>query len=360
MRWTKEEDEVITNFIHNKEDKTFKDLHEVLSYRTLDSIKMRCRYIKLKNEASHNSSLWTEEKINILINNFESKTIFELCELLGMKYSTVHFKLKIMGLKPKAILKTYTEDDDTYIKQNYKKIKTADIAKKLGVSSDAIIQRAAKLGLNTSNTKNYSQEDKQFLIDNYSKIPLSEICDKLGRTAHSIRSMAYKYNLKPYSKIKYENNIKFILDNYTNMTDSEIANHLSLSIDAVENIRKTNGIYKDPVLINGMSSIERFVKSVLDDNNIEYLYSPSLNNFRPDFLINGNKVIEVNGDYWHCNPYIYSNGPEDDIQEKHVLRDYCKKCYYLSNDIQFIEIWELDIDKDPEIVIEKIKAFCRS
>ena len=359
-KWSKSEDDIVIDFIKNTNNRTFKDLHELLSYRTIDSIKARYRQHKRNMSGGHITKFWTEDKLNILLENYANKNIYELSEILDIKYSTIYAKLKDMNLVPKYILKSYTEEDDLFIKENYKRIKTYDIAFKLKVSPDAIIQRATKLGLNTSKSRNYTDDEKIFIIENYSKIPIAEISKITGRSYPSLNKFARKNNLVSYSKIMYENNVKFILDNCESMTDSEISKKISVSIDTVENIRKSHGIYKSPALVNGVSSIERFVKNILDELSIKYIYCAEFGDFRPDFLLEDGKIIEVNGDYWHCNPCIYGNGPEDEIQIKHVIRDYSKKCYYLSNNINYIEIWEYDINHNPDLVIEKIKTFCRS
>lgn len=41
---------------------------------------------------------------------------------------------------------------------------------------------------------------------------------------------------------------------------------------------------------------------------------------------------------------------------KHVLRDYYKKCYYLSQGYYILELWEHDINHNPKGVIENITA----
>lgn len=65
---------------------------------------------------------------------------------------------------------------------------------------------------------------------------------------------------------------------------------------------------------------------------------------------------EVQGDYFHCNPYIYEDGPKDEVQIKHIIRDYYKKCYFLSKGYKIIEIWELEINQNLENVKNKIKS----
>lgn len=112
--------------------------------------------------------------------------------------------------------------------------------------------------------------------------------------------------------------------------------------------------------MSGPTYIEQFVMDILDECKIDYIYNKNLGPYKPDFqIINTNIIIEVQGDYYHCNPLVYGDGPKDEIQIKHVLRDYYKKCYFLSRGYKIIEIWELDINKNPDKVkniIEQMSA----
>ena len=66
-------------------------------------------------------------------------------------------------------------------------------------------------------------------------------------------------------------------------------------------------------------------------------------------------IIEVQGDYFHCNPKLYPKGPKNENQIKYVIRDYYKKCFYLGNDYVLIEIWEDDIRNNFDKVIKQIE-----
>ena len=44
------------------------------------------------------------------------------------------------------------------------------------------------------------------------------------------------------------------------------------------------------------------------------------------------------------------------IQIKHIIHDYYKKCFYLSNGYKYLEIWENEINQNPKKVKEKIKS----
>ena len=66
------------------------------------------------------------------------------------------------------------------------------IADKLGRSIDSIRIKVRKLNLPKLN-KTWSEEDLQFLRDNYGKIPTKDIANKLGR---SISSIHYKTGMR--------------------------------------------------------------------------------------------------------------------------------------------------------------------
>lgn len=56
-----------------------------------------------------------------------------------------------------------------------------------------------------------------------------------------------------------------------------------------------------------------------------------------------NILIEVHGDYWHCNPKVYKSGAINEMQKLHQRRDFAKKAYATRMGYYLITIWELDI-----------------
>ena len=72
-----------------------------------------------------------------------------------------------------------------------------------------------------------------------------------------------------------------------------------------------------------------------------------------------NTIIEFNGDFWHCNPKKYKDGPIHKIQEEKIEKDIKLRNYCTLNNIQLIEIWESDyindIDKVMTLLNENIK-----
>ena len=54
------------------------------------------------------------------------------------------------------------------------------------------------------------------------------------------------------------------------------------------------------------------------------------------------------GDFWHCNPKKYPNGPIHKLQERKVEKDRELREYCDLHNIMLIEIWESDYKKDVE------------
>lgn len=107
------------------------------------------------------------------------------------------------------------------------------------------------------------------------------------------------------------------------------------------------------------TKIELFVKDVLENLEIAYESQKMLKLGEvlciPDFVVN-NKIIEVNGDYFHVNPIKdYKNLSK--IQLDTLKRDEKKYKAYSEFNLELLVIWEFDIKKTPEKVIEEIKKY---
>lgn len=92
------------------------------------------------------------------------------------------------------------------------------------------------------------------------------------------------------------------------------------------------------------------VNKILDELKIEYerekiLGFYSMDNYLPEY----NLVIEIQGDYWHCNPKKYDT-PINNIQCKAISRDKAKHTYLKKYyGIEILYLWESDINKYPEL-----------
>lgn len=75
-----------------------------------------------------------------------------------------------------------------------------------------------------------------------------------------------------------------------------------------------------------------------------------------DFHIKGKKVlVELDGDYFHCNPRKYPNGPINKMQQESIKNDQYKTALAEAHGYKLIRIWEYDFRNDQKGVIEKLK-----
>lgn len=67
-------------------------------------------------------------------------------------------------------------------------------------------------------------------------------------------------------------------------------------------------------------------------------------------------AIQVDGDYWHCHPEKYKNGPINKTQKYVVERD--KKCniFLELQNYKVLRFWERDIKNNIEEILKKIKG----
>lgn len=98
--------------------------------------------------------------------------------------------------------------------------------------------------------------------------------------------------------------------------------------------------------------IEKCIKPLKISFERQY-YINDLKHYCDVYIPEKNIIVEFNGDFWHCNPKKYKNGPIHKIQEDKVKKDEILRSYCELNDIMLIEIWESDFKKNPD----DIKSF---
>lgn len=308
----------------------------------------------------------TEKDCEYIKKYYETKTVKELAQDLNKCVATIYKTIQKLDLQyENRDGKVWTDNEIEFLKKNYLTMTYVEIASHLKRSLKSIQGKAHTLKLQKCiSAKNWSKEEIQFLIDNANSMGYDEIAKHINRSMSAIYNKVYELQLvsddtKNCRKLKKEQ-VLFIINNCDKMTDSQLARKYKVSEKAVSEVRKKHGIKKTGNEVSGPTYIELFVKDILDKHNIKYLYNEKLGDYVPDFQIIGTKIlIEVQGDYYHCNPYIYTEGPKDDVQIKHIVRDYYKKCYFTSRNYILLYVWEKEINDNPEKVKEIILNVCR-
>jgi G:T-mismatch repair DNA endonuclease (very short patch repair protein) len=99
-------------------------------------------------------------------------------------------------------------------------------------------------------------------------------------------------------------------------------------------------------------------KKILDEFDLKYEEEFEYGIFIYDFLlVDYNILIEINGDYFHCNPKTKYKIPKYEVQIKNVKRDGKKKNFVLKEKKYKLKyFWELDFNKN----IKKIEKWIKN
>lgn len=108
---------------------------------------------------------------------------------------------------------------------------------------------------------------------------------------------------------------------------------------------------------SGPTKIERAVKDFLDQNGIFYEEQYNIGRYFVDFKV-GRLAIEVQGDFWHCNPKIYSRSGTE-TQKKNIINDTMKRNLLEQASFKVIYIWENDLKKRPSETLQGLLAEIR-
>ena len=125
-----------------------------------------------------------------------------------------------------------------------------------------------------------------------------------------------------------------------------------MSETAIENILKTGRVKR--------SKLEFKFEGLLIGLNIEYTHSfyiPSIKKIYDFHIPTHNILIEVDGDFWHCNPEVFPN-PTYKTQEINLKNDQYKNQWALENGYKLLRFWEYDINNNikevKKILLENI------
>ena len=73
-----------------------------------------------------------------------------------------------------------------------------------------------------------------------------------------------------------------------------------------------------------------------------------------DFIVD-NKIIEVQGDYWHGNPKFFNSF--DKIQNKNIKRDKRKLKFLQGKGFEVLYLWEYDLKTNIDFCEKQLKEY---
>jgi very-short-patch-repair endonuclease len=92
--------------------------------------------------------------------------------------------------------------------------------------------------------------------------------------------------------------------------------------------------------------------------DIDFTHNYLVSNIKTffDFYLPLKKIIiEVDGDFYHCNPNTKYSTPKYEIQVKNKSNDKRKNTWCQNHGIKLLRYWEKDINERPEWIISELK-----
>lgn len=125
-----------------------------------------------------------------------------------------------------------------------------------------------------------------------------------------------------------------------------------------ESRKRATNILSDK-LIDTNTKPQNIINNLLDSMNIKYNNEENFVYYSIDnYLYECNLIIEVMGDFWHCNPQKYTLDTMREIQKKRVPKDKAKHTYILNNyGVEILYLWESDIYNNIDVCKKLIQEY---
>ena len=126
-----------------------------------------------------------------------------------------------------------------------------------------------------------------------------------------------------------------------------------------EKQRKKRVKYLKDYQYNNKTILESRFGDLLESIGVDFIFQYTICGFNFDYYLpKYDLAIEVDGDFYHCNPIKYPNGPIYESQKTTIKNDDKKnKICEGSNGLTLLRFWESDINNRTEWVIGEIKKF---
>lgn len=115
------------------------------------------------------------------------------------------------------------------------------------------------------------------------------------------------------------------------------------------------------VISNVQSKPQQLIDDLLTNMNINFDREKNIKYYAIDnFLSDYNLMIEVQGDYWHCNPISFTEKIRKN-QFDRISRDKSKHTYVRNKyNIEILYLWESDIYKNIELCKKLIQLYIKN
>ncbi len=267
------------------------------------------------------SAVWRKEETNILIENFNKILTKELLNILpGRTLNSIKLKARKLKLKRSKKIKVLNRS-------------LAHMGEKNGMFG--------KQGSNKG--KKLSDETKNKMSMKRKKNPIS-MPGKLNPRYGKVGTMLGK----KMSRESVLRGLKKRIENFEKLSEEEK--------QKVRKARKERAIKALQCKIKKETFPEKLVREILQELNINFAQEKQIGYYLCDFVID-DKIIEVQGDFWHANPLFYKEDNLRYTQKQNIKRDKSKKTYLINKKYKILYLWENDLKTNIKFCKETIMSF---
>jgi len=192
----------------------------------------------------YKSNRWTEEEV-IKLRELAPTTFYkEIATILGKSDLAILKKANKLGIKVIYVFDVnssalWTEEKENYLLENYDKIGITDLGNTIDVPYNQILKKLKELGIEWE-TRNWKDEEIQILREMAPMCHYTEITKVLNRSVGSIGGKAFDLGIETisdYRKFTDEEKM-FTIENWNDMSNTDIAIALKCSAGQLNRLKK--------------------------------------------------------------------------------------------------------------------------
>jgi very-short-patch-repair endonuclease len=150
---------------------------------------------------------------------------------------------------------------------------------------------------------------------------------------------------------EYDHIIKAISKTHTNKNVSKSTRD-KMSKISIQNMVKKGKLKRSKLEIG----FDIFFKLLSIQYESSYKIKSITKTFIYDYYLPEYKcLVEIDGDFWHCNPNTKYALPESKSQIANVKNDKLKNKWAKQNGFKLLRFWETDINTNPKLITETLK-----
>ena len=192
----------------------------------------------------YKSNRWNEKEVAKLRELAPTTFYKEIAKILGKSELSILKKSTKLGIKVIYARDVnsatfWTEEKEKYLLENYDKIGITELGKTIDVPYHQILKKLKEFGIEWENRK-WKEEEIQTLIEMAPTCHYTEIAKVLDRTTGSIAYKAFDLGIEVISDYrKFTDQEKyFTIENWDSMSGAEIARNLKCSIGQLYRLKK--------------------------------------------------------------------------------------------------------------------------